>query len=280
MGKEGKIWIRTEENKGWATVSIRNSGTVVPPESLPHLFDPFFTKNKSRGTGLGLAIARTFVEKHGGKIWCESSEAEGTCFSFMLPIMEEHPDHLKHLELPAQSSWFNSEAPSTAPSIQEDHVLERKLLKILEHNRSRLKILLLDDEYTYLRLLEHQLAVSDSLGTFLDIHSVRDPETAIRYAIQNEIDLVVCDIHLGNDEMDGFAVTRQLRDLGSQAHICIHSNRVTSENMRTAIEMGADHCFPKPMSRQHLLKFILDYCSKSNCEVHQHPQTNDDRLST
>jgi len=74
-------------------VSVNNTGSVIPPESLPQIFDSFYrgdharqrTRDGYRGTGLGLAIARGFVEAHGGNIWVESTPHTGTTFTFTLP---------------------------------------------------------------------------------------------------------------------------------------------------------------------------------------------------
>ncbi len=74
-------------------IDIHNSGSYIPEDALPRLFESFFRGEGSRkrdddgarGTGLGLAIARGFIEAHGGRIWATSLPAEGTTFSFSLP---------------------------------------------------------------------------------------------------------------------------------------------------------------------------------------------------
>jgi signal transduction histidine kinase len=51
--------------------------------------DPFapFATTKPEGVGLGLAICRTIIENHGGRMWVESSDVQGTTFCFALPPM-------------------------------------------------------------------------------------------------------------------------------------------------------------------------------------------------
>lgn len=69
---------------GRAEVTVRDRGQGIPIQDLPRLFDAFFT-TKRGGMGLGLSIARTLVEAHGGRLWAESSPAEGAVFHVELP---------------------------------------------------------------------------------------------------------------------------------------------------------------------------------------------------
>jgi signal transduction histidine kinase len=72
-------------------VSVRDTGTGIDPELLPHVFDRFAKGAGSRGSGLGLAIARGLVEAHGGTIDVESTLGRGSTFRFRIPIASEHP---------------------------------------------------------------------------------------------------------------------------------------------------------------------------------------------
>ncbi len=69
-------------------IAIADNGTGIPEKSRSHLFDPFFTtKPVGKGTGLGLSISYQVVtEKHGGKLWCDSTLGEGTKFAIEIPI--------------------------------------------------------------------------------------------------------------------------------------------------------------------------------------------------
>ena len=67
-------------------VSIADTGTGIPLEHLPRIFDPFFsTKGVGKGTGLGLAISRRIVEDHHGHIEVASEVGGGTTFTIWLP---------------------------------------------------------------------------------------------------------------------------------------------------------------------------------------------------
>jgi PAS domain S-box-containing protein len=69
-----------------AEVTIADTGTGIPPEHLPRIFDPFFsTKGVGKGTGLGLAITRRIVEDHRGSIQVSSEIGRGTIVTIWLP---------------------------------------------------------------------------------------------------------------------------------------------------------------------------------------------------
>ncbi len=87
------VTLRAWRSDGEVRIDIHNSGSFIPQDVLPRLFESFYRGEGSRmrdddgarGTGLGLAIARGFIEAHGGAIWASSVESDGTTFSFTLP---------------------------------------------------------------------------------------------------------------------------------------------------------------------------------------------------
>lgn len=67
-------------------LSVSDTGTGIPGEKLPLIFEPFFsTKETGHGTGLGLSITRKIMEEHGGFIKAESSMGKGSTFSLYFP---------------------------------------------------------------------------------------------------------------------------------------------------------------------------------------------------
>lgn len=86
----GAITVKLEDLHSCIVLSISDEGLGVPQKDLPHLFDRFYRVDKARsreqgGTGLGLAISKEVIELHGGKIWAESVENQGSTFIFELP---------------------------------------------------------------------------------------------------------------------------------------------------------------------------------------------------
>ncbi len=71
----------------WVDVGFRDSGSGIPKQHLPRIFNPFFT-TKERGAGLGLAIIHNIVEAHGGILHVDSIAGKGTLVTISLPLLE------------------------------------------------------------------------------------------------------------------------------------------------------------------------------------------------
>lgn len=88
----GRILLSAKEAGAEIEVSVADTGSGVPNEALPRLFDRFYQADPSRaggghhGAGLGLAIAKEIVEAHGGKIGVRSQVGIGTTFTIHLPL--------------------------------------------------------------------------------------------------------------------------------------------------------------------------------------------------
>ncbi len=89
--KSPTIRIHTQIIDGkWVTIRIIDNGSGIPQHILSKLFDPFFTtKEIGKGTGLGLSISyQIIVEKHGGKLSCQSTLGNGTEFIIKIPVTQ------------------------------------------------------------------------------------------------------------------------------------------------------------------------------------------------
>jgi two-component system, OmpR family, sensor histidine kinase VicK len=89
--QEGRIIVSVEKmmenDKEFAVVSVKDTGSGIDSEILPRLFTKFATKSDT-GTGLGLYISKRIIEAHGGRIWAENNLQEtGATFRFSLALV-------------------------------------------------------------------------------------------------------------------------------------------------------------------------------------------------
>jgi two-component system phosphate regulon sensor histidine kinase PhoR len=88
----GTVTISAQAHDGHLTIAMADTGIGIPREDLTRIFERFYKSDKARarsggGTGLGLPIAKHIVESHGGSIWADSAEGEGSTFTFTLPTV-------------------------------------------------------------------------------------------------------------------------------------------------------------------------------------------------
>jgi signal transduction histidine kinase len=93
----GTVTVKAEQKEDKVLISVHDEGMGIPEENQEKIFTKFYRVDSSDhreigGTGLGLSICKEIIELHGGEIWVESQEGEGTRFTFSLPIR-------KHAEL-------------------------------------------------------------------------------------------------------------------------------------------------------------------------------------
>ncbi|MBO4364990.1 MAG: HAMP domain-containing histidine kinase [Eggerthellaceae bacterium] len=87
----GNVSVQLDRVGQKCRLNVRNTGTVIPADDLPHVFDRFYRSDRARtrevgGFGLGLSIAKGVVDDLGGEIRVGSTKQDGTCFTVELPI--------------------------------------------------------------------------------------------------------------------------------------------------------------------------------------------------
>ena len=87
----GDIVAGVREEGGAIRVWVRDPGMGVPRADAARIFERFYKVDRARvrgrgGTGLGLSISRHVVDSHGGRIWVESEEGQGSTFTFVIPV--------------------------------------------------------------------------------------------------------------------------------------------------------------------------------------------------
>ena len=92
-------------------IEVSDNGPGIPPEILPHVFEPFVTFGKAHGTGLGLAISERIITEHGGHLTVSSPLGRGATFHISLPLAR--PGDTDRLQ--ADRPPLAAPAPAPAP---------------------------------------------------------------------------------------------------------------------------------------------------------------------
>jgi PAS domain S-box-containing protein len=84
----------SRDDRGYLVVSISDTGIGIPPEEQSRVFERFYRVDtplsvEAGGPGVGLSIAKELVERHGGRIWVDSKEGEGSTFTFIIPLADQ-----------------------------------------------------------------------------------------------------------------------------------------------------------------------------------------------
>jgi len=86
MPQGGTLTLRAEGDPEAVRIQVADTGVGIPPEVLPHVFEPFFsTKEGGTGVGLGLSVVYGIVKRHMGRVDVESAVGKGTTFTLRFP---------------------------------------------------------------------------------------------------------------------------------------------------------------------------------------------------
>ena len=211
----------------YAQLRIADNGPGIGPDTLPHIFDPYFTtKAVGKGSGMGLAVVHGIVENHNGSIVVDSNRGKGTVFTIHFPVA---PDK-----------------PVVAPQPIQDLPLGS------EH------ILFVDDEELLARMGRQQL---QRLG--YKVAAFQHPDKALQAfaARPDDFDLVITDMTM--PQINGVALGSEIRKIkpGTPIVICSgHSDIIGPEN---AIEMGFAAFLMKPVVLHNLAKAVRKVLDRS-----------------
>ncbi|MEW5918091.1 MAG: ATP-binding protein, partial [Gemmatimonadota bacterium] len=252
---EGAIEVSLARDGNEAVLVVHDSGSGIPAEDLPHLFERFYrVKGVSgrtfEGSGIGLALVQELARLHGGHVHVESTLGEGTRFSVRIPFGTDH--------LPKERIGATRELASTSTRagvyVQE---LSGWLPKNAESppnaatapaGRTHPARILLADDNADMREYVQRL-----LGEHYEIEAVADGAAAMRAALARTPDLVLTDVMM--PEVDGFELLRRMRADArlKSVPIIMLSARAGEESHVEGIIAGADDYLTKPFGAKELL---------------------------
>ena len=126
MPSGGTLALTVAHEGTTARATLSDTGCGIPAETLPRLFEPFYTTKGQGGTGLGLAMARHAVEAMGGAISVESKVGAGTCFLVELPACAPRPVALAPL-----SGLSRARFPRRVLVVEDDPDVRAVLVEML-----------------------------------------------------------------------------------------------------------------------------------------------------
>jgi len=215
----GRIDLLVGASAGEATLVVRDNGSGIDPQLLPHVFELFVQGERSLdrsqgGLGVGLTLVKRLVEMHNGRVEAKSDGAgHGALFKVTLPCISE---------------VRNAPAPPPAARHDDVEIYGRRVLVVDDNVDAA------ESTAAFLRLEGHEVkTVSDGPQALASL-KVFDPH------------VIVLDIGLPG--LDGFEVARRLRARGDTSHALLIA--VTGygqrEDRARASEAGFDYYFVKP----------------------------------
>ncbi len=264
---EGEIEISLRRVDATVEMSVRDSGTGIPAEEIPRLFERFHRVKGSRGrsyegSGIGLALVQELVKLHGGSVHAESAVDCGSTFTVSLPLGKEHlpadriqaPRAATSTALAAEAyvneaeRWSSQDlgspadegtlpkSPKTKESPGENlSEAEKELILVADDNADMREYLthLLHDEYR--------------------VHAVHDGVQAVEAMRRLRPALVVTDIMMPG--LDGFGVLEAVRSDPSLSStpVILLSARAGEESRVEGLQAGADDYLVKPFTARELI---------------------------
>ncbi|WP_434382424.1 ATP-binding protein [Melittangium boletus] len=250
---EGGITVALREDGGQAVLTVADTGTGIPPEALPHLFERFYRVEGARsrsheGSGIGLALVRELVKMHAGTLSVASTVGQGTCFTVTIPLGVAH--------LPAERLRVSSEPARALSEVAAPYVQEA--LRWLPEPREAAPTLERQDKRGHILLADDNADMRDYVARLLraaghEVRVVADGVQALAAAREQRPDLVLTDVMMPG--LDGFGLLEALR-ANERTHtlpVILLSARAGEESRLEGLEQGADDYLVKPFGARELL---------------------------
>ena len=236
--EKGKVTLQMEQDADQIKMTVSDTGTGMPPEQLPHIFDRFYQVDSSKtrayeGTGIGLSLVKELIDLHQGTIQVKSQPGMGTEFKVTLPFEK------------------SGRQPVTIPANHNDN-LQDALSEDQQSQSSSQKadqntILVVEDNPELREFIVNELSHS------YQVLEAKDGAEGVASGLKNIPDLIISDLMM--PKVDGFKLLKTLRNKVDTSHIpiIILTAKASFENRIAGLEKGGDDYLTKPFSPKELL---------------------------
>lgn len=230
----GSVRIELTEEEDRVFIQVIDTGSGIQPGNLPHLFDRFYTEDRSMGTGIGLHLVKEYIHMHGGEIRVESEPGQRTTFTVCLRKGKAHFEDSDLMETSVSHQAYEA-------SRLDDSETHKMLSKTYPYT-----ILITEDDDEVRCFLERELSPHFKTRT------AANGKDALRVLEEVEISLVVSDVMM--PEMNGFELCRMIKSQLPFSHIpVILLTALTDERQRIfGITGGADDYIQKPFHTDYV----------------------------
>ena len=230
----GSVRIELTEEEDRVFIQVIDTGSGIQPGNLPHLFDRFYTEDRSMGTGIGLHLVKEYIHMHGGEIRVESEPGQRTTFTVCLRKGKAHFEDSDLMETSVSHQAYEA-------SRLDDSETKEMLSKTYPYT-----ILITEDDDEVRCFLERELSLH------FKIRTAANGKDALRVLEEEEISLVVSDVMM--PEMNGFELCRMIKSQLPFSHIpVILLTALTDERQRIfGITGGADDYIQKPFHTDYV----------------------------
>ena len=257
---EGRIRVSLAQRDDRVVLTVEDTGTGIPEEELPHVFDRFHRVQGARartveGSGIGLALVHELARIHGGSVAVQSRLQVGTIFTVAIPMRSALDAAESRFAQPATPRSMEIATPFVEEALRwlpnaipwSSTALALATPSATESDEGPGRVLVVDDNADMRDYLVRVLAPHWTVET------AADGEIAYAAARSRRPDIILTDAMMPN--LDGFGLVARLRQTEGTADIPIImlSARAGEESRIEGLHAGADDYLVKPFSARELL---------------------------